>query len=41
MVIPVLAHRIQAVRTFDGNGANANDEAAALLRILEEVEPPL
>jgi len=41
MVIPVLAHRIQAVRTFDGNGANANDEAAALSRILEEVEPPL
>ncbi len=41
MALPVLAHRIQAVRTFDGNGINGKEEERALLRILEEVEVPV
>jgi len=41
MVLPVLAHRIQAVHTFDGNGASATEEERVLQRILEEVEAPV
>ncbi|MGB9692094.1 MAG: AAA family ATPase [Candidatus Sumerlaeaceae bacterium] len=40
MVVPVLAHRIQAVRTFEHNGAES-EEVRALQRILQEVEAPL
>lgn len=41
MVLPVLAHRIQAVRTFDGNGLSGKEEERALQRILDEVEAPV
>lgn len=41
MVIPVLAHRIQAVHTFDSDGSDTSEEHKALARILEEVEAPL
>ncbi|MCX7625104.1 MAG: AAA family ATPase [Candidatus Sumerlaeaceae bacterium] len=41
MVVPVLAHRIQAIRTFERNGSDVSDEAQALMRILEEVDVPL
>lgn len=40
MVVPVLAHRIQAVRTFEHNG-NEVAEVRTLRRILDEIEAPL
>lgn len=40
MVVPVLAHRIQAVRTFEHNG-NEVAEVRTLRRLLDEIEAPL
>ncbi len=41
MVVPVLAHRIQAARTYETNGSTARDEEIALRRILEEIPVPV
>lgn len=41
IAVPVLAHRIQVVRTFDRSGFQAAEDEAVVKRLLEEVEVPV
>jgi MoxR-like ATPase len=41
MVVPVFAHRIQALRSFEADGYAHSEEEEALRQIIEEVEVPL
>jgi len=41
LVVPVLAHRIQAAKVFETNGASETEEERALIQIMQQVEVPL